>query len=461
MNITDVAAHRRPASLALALRRTLPSLLACLLCLNSPLASAADASMPAELSPLDDLIEEFRYQEAYTLAQQLSTEWEGDPQFDFLYGLAALETGRANEAIFAFERLVQTYPNQPRFKLELARAHFEQNNLTASRELFQEVLNTNPTTNVRSNIEAFLAAIADRERAMQSRLTWFVSSILGNDTNINSATELGVISTPIGDVELNPNGQSIEDTFLEVAGGFSYTKPLNKLATINLNASYTKHNNIDTSDFDLDVLAADASYARTFGNIRLSGGGRAQRVNLGGDPFQNSASVIASAQHSAGNGWTQSLTLAYTGVRYDTGNTANADLRDVNQWLVSGVVNKTQGRFSHTLSLYYGDEDARHSAGKNNAQEFYGIAFVEQVLLRPSHIGYLRVSYHQSENKAPQPIFNIAREDDLFSSSLGWLWQFSRKLNFTTDLTYIDNDSNLELFAYDRVKFQAGLRYQF
>ena len=46
-----------------------------------------------------------RYQEAYLLAQSGLFDYEGQPNFDFAYGLAALESGRPDEAVFAFERI--------------------------------------------------------------------------------------------------------------------------------------------------------------------------------------------------------------------------------------------------------------------------------------------------------------------------------------------------------------------
>jgi len=53
------------------------------------------------------------------------------------------------------------------------------------------------------------------------------------------------------------------------------------------------------------------------------------------------------------------------------------------------------------------------------------------------------------------------REDTTFSTSMGWVWQALRNMNVTTDVTYTENDSNLDLFSYDRLKVQTGLRYQF
>ena len=189
--------------------------------------------------------------------------------------------------------------------------------------------------------------------------------------------------------------------------------------------------------------------------------GRIQRVDLDDQEFQSSSSILGGWQRNGNDGWSQGLTAAYTAVRYDDELNPDNDLRDVNQLLVSGTLGKASGRFLHNVSVYFGDEDARQSLGENNAQTFYGIAFSEQFQFRPGHIPYFRLSFHKSENKAEAPVFNIDREDDTFSTSLGWIWQFARNVNITTDVTYTENDSSIDLYAYDRVKYQTGLRYQF
>src|SRR5690606_21353895 len=99
--------------------------------------------------------------------------------------------------------------------------------------------------------------------------------------------------------------------------------------------------------------------------------------------------------------------------------------------------------------------------GRNNAQQFYGVAFSEQIQFLPEHVPYFRVSLHRSDNKRNDPIFNREREDQTFSTSVGWIWRANRNINVTTDVTYTENDSNIDLYTYDRVKYQTGLRYQF
>jgi tetratricopeptide (TPR) repeat protein len=435
-----------------------------------PLALALATAIPVQaqeltdpvVRELNDLVTRGRYEEAYAFALENLDEYEGAPEFDFLYGLAAMDSGRPTEAVFALERIAYTYPDQQRVKLELARAFYLTNNLPAARQLFTEVLDTDPTPNVQANIQAFLTEIDSREENLRGTLTWYVNSGIGNDSNINSATELGVIPTPIGDVELSSNGQSIDDSYADIGGGVSYAKPFSKTSALTASANYTQHNNFSTSAFDLDVLAADVGYAHVVKEtMRFSYGARVQRVDLDGEHFQDSASAITSWQRSPGDGWSQALTGAYTQVRFDDGINANASFRDVNQVLLSGVLGKTSGNFFHSVSAYVGDESAVKSLGKNNAQQFYGIAFSEQFQFRPAHIPYFRISLHHSENQARDPIFNIEREDDTFSTSLGWVWRANRNINLTTDVTYTDNDSNLDLYAYDRVKYQTSLRYQF
>jgi hypothetical protein len=86
------------------------------------LGNAYAAESEAELvGQMNALIEMGRYQEAYLLAQSGLFEHEGQPNFDFAYGLAALESGRPDEAVFAFERIAFNNTGQQRIRLELAR----------------------------------------------------------------------------------------------------------------------------------------------------------------------------------------------------------------------------------------------------------------------------------------------------------------------------------------------------
>ena len=173
----------------------LPLLPLIVLALQAPVFAAENDSPNTEM---DSLITAGSFQQAFDLGVANLEEWEGDPEFDFLYGFAALESDNPNESVFALERVVTVSEDsvlRGRARLELARAYFVTNNLTASENLFNQVLASNPPTNVQQNIEAFLQLIETRRDARDATFSFTLSSDIGDDDNINSATSNGLIDT--------------------------------------------------------------------------------------------------------------------------------------------------------------------------------------------------------------------------------------------------------------------------
>jgi len=137
-------------------------------------------------------------------------------------------------------------------------------------------------------------------------------------------------------------------------------------------------------------------------------------VDLNRKKFQNSATPLNSLQRIGNDGWSQSLTTAYTAVRYSTGQNANVNLRDIDQFLVSGVLTKSNNRNQLSMSVFWSDDKIQKDAGKNKETDFVGIALADQFLFRPRHLLYARLSAQANDHGAPDPIFNIVRDNETF-----------------------------------------------
>jgi len=61
--------------------------------------------------------------EAYQLLEPAESARAGNVEFDFLLGLAALESGQNTRAVFALERVLAMDPNNVRARAEIARAY--------------------------------------------------------------------------------------------------------------------------------------------------------------------------------------------------------------------------------------------------------------------------------------------------------------------------------------------------
>lgn len=273
-----------------------------LLFASAHLLAAEDQSpVPA----MEALVTQEQYQQAFALGQENLNEWEGDPDFDYIFSLAALESGDANDSFFALERVAATATDsglRALARLELARAYFVTNNLTAPEKLFNAVLATNPPPNVQQNIQFFLQLIAARQNAQTPTLNWTVSPVIGSDSNANSATSNGLIDTPlIGQIELDPAGQETEDNFSNTTLTMAYQYPFTRDRSLNFNLNLGHLNNFDTDQFDIDNVRGELAY--NWGNEvhRFKHGISTGKVNLDQNGFQKSLALDSSWQRAGAN----------------------------------------------------------------------------------------------------------------------------------------------------------------
>ena len=427
------------------------------------------AESPPPMAEMDRLITAGQYEQAFDLGQDNLANWEGeDSDFDFLYGLAALEAGRPNDAVFALERVTTSSAGQvlrSRARLELARAYFVTNNLTASETLFNQVLANNPPANVRQNIEAFLQLIETRRNSRQPVWRWSLSSIVGSDDNINSATNNGLIDTPlVGQIELNEDGQQTEDNFSNTTAGVNFSYPLSRDRSIDVSVNLSHADNFDTDAFDIDSVRTSASYNWGNEKNRFRHGLSASTVLLDQNSFQDSLALTSSWQRDAGKGWFQSISATYSQIRFDTGSGgASAAIRDIDQILLTGGLTKVAGSLTHSLNIYHAIEDPENpNGGKHNGRSFSGAAYSLLYRMNSQHTPYLRASIQDVEHDSEHPVFfRTIRSDQTKSLTAGWLWQIRHEITVTAEAAYTDNTSDIILFDFSRFRYQAGLRLNF
>ncbi|MDZ7827317.1 MAG: tetratricopeptide repeat protein [Gammaproteobacteria bacterium] len=226
-----------------------------------PMVSAA----PDSLATIKELLSQQQYQRAYEQASAAEERYEGNPEFDFAYGLAALESGHYPEAIFALERVMLARPDQLRVRLELGRAHFLAGNYRAAQTEFARVLSQDPPAGVRANIDRFMSRIETAQRSQRRDLGAWVDARLGSDSNINSATASEQINTPIGQFDLVRDGQEIEDEYVRWEVGGQWREPLTKDSGLDVSARWEQKNNFSTDAFDLGIGALEAGYTKKTG----------------------------------------------------------------------------------------------------------------------------------------------------------------------------------------------------
>ncbi|MDX8385278.1 MAG: tetratricopeptide repeat protein, partial [Gallionella sp.] len=134
------------------------------------------------------LLNEAKFGEAYALLVPYQSKLAGDSEFDYLLGIAALDIGKPNEAIFALERVLAVSPNHLQARAEIARAYLAVGEIAASKQEFETVQNQNPPEEVKATIQKFLAIIESNKSSKKTAFSGYVEAMVGNDSNVNNAT---------------------------------------------------------------------------------------------------------------------------------------------------------------------------------------------------------------------------------------------------------------------------------
>src|SRR5512138_1099814 len=103
---------------------------------SAPALSEADPNVVPILKQAQSLLADKKAGDAYALLVPHELDLGGTPLFDYLLGLAALDSGHPADAAFALERVVAAQPDFAGARIELARAQFEGGDLALSRTQF-------------------------------------------------------------------------------------------------------------------------------------------------------------------------------------------------------------------------------------------------------------------------------------------------------------------------------------
>lgn len=421
------------------------------------------------ITELSALIENHRYSEAYQYAQDHRSEWEGDGEFDFNYGVAAAQIGHYNEAIFPFERLLEEYPNNARFRLELARCHYFLNNLTVAETEFKRIAAQNPPDGVQKHIDRFLSRIAEQRQQVSPSWHGGIDVAAGYDSNINAATDLDAVQATfyLGDtslsglLSLNEEQKAKESAYGQVQGYVLHQRPITKRSNIDISLSGSYKDNTENDDYDLANTALSGGFRMIRGAHNLRFGGVYRQYWLAGEDLQTQILGNTRWQWLFAPKWK-------TGIHIEAGHQDNSqnDALDFLQWQSKFNLSRSSEGFSQNFQLSVGADEASKDENKFQGRSYIGLGYQARQALSESSQLYALLNYrdsqYQDEFDGLHPFYaNEKREDQLTQLILGWNYAFNKNIGAKVQLNHSQNDSNLELYEYDRTQIEAGANFRF
>ena len=419
------------------------------------MASSAYAASGPEL--IKQLLDAGKVNEAYDLAMTYLDGHEGDPEFDFQYGVAAIDSGNVSEGVFALERVAFSDPQNPLVRLELARGYYLLQQYEKSRQLFEQVAGLQPPENVRVRIARYLELIEQRQAFPATQVKSFVEIWRGLDSNINSAP-----ASQTALVTLTSDALGRGDHFNRVRFGadIEHQYANNRQLDFSINGDFRLYDS--ESDQDYSTISLSGGHSWIEGRERYRFGATLQQFNKDGSRYRDLAGLNGSWKYAPDE---QSQIRVYGGI-----NLLSYDLlswKDATQYyLGSSYLLSRKGEWNPLwfAGLFAGQETPEVSGPLADAEvdRFFwgGNAGVQlqpwaELILTPY------ITYQSSRYKGEDWLYGKRRSDDFAMLNLNLEWQVEPQWKVLASLSATHADSNIELYEYDRQQGMLGLRYDF
>ncbi|HEX4329916.1 MAG TPA: tetratricopeptide repeat protein [Burkholderiales bacterium] len=427
------------------------------------LASTGAHAQDATLARAKALIDAKKGQEAFALLDPLEDSRAGDPDFDYLLGIAAIDSGHLTRGVFALERVIAVKPNFPEARAEIARAYFLMGENRAAREEFEAVKASNPPPAVVSNVNQFLDALQARESVRNvTGINGYLEFGYGYDTNANAATTAGAFAIPAfgGAVFTNSTtGQKTTAWFHTVGGGLSGRYRLDAEWALIGSATISERYNTHVDQFDTGYLAGDGGITWKRDNNEITGLLQTQESRVDNNAFRRANGGTLQWRYtltpsSEASVYGQHSRQVYPGQRQrDT-------LRDV----IGGAYAKSfDVAFAPTVfaGLYSGQEVETHDGFGNFGDRLSGLRLGGQLAITSSLIAFINGSYEDRRYRAPDPLFVDTRHDKQSDVRVGANWVVGKNFTLTPSAAWTDNRSNIVIYDYSRWITMLSLRYDF
>lgn len=391
-------------------------------------------------------------QQAYELLVDYETDWSGRDGYDYLLGVAALDSGHAGEAIFSLQRLVSRRPEFAGARLDLARAYFNVGDNELARIEFDRILKEDPPANVKTAVDSYLEAIETRARAYTPSTQWFADFAAGYDSNAPAATDDSQFLT----FTLSPNNLEQSSAFGQVTLGGLYSRPVSPESVLLVTGNVMHRSNPSTHFVDPSSATLGAAWGWVRGSHQTNLGIMASQFWLDRDPNKRDYGVTGSYVYSINDRWNFNGFARFGSVRFEP----PLEVQDVDQ-LMFGVGIQQSAKASLLNVSFMGTRDKAQQTGSLFGNDGYGLQVVNTWFAESGRKTFVNLA--ASTTEYDDPWYGMDREDDLWSLTLGSTWaRFpTPDWTLTLQLNYAEKDSSVGLYTYERWEAALFLRKVF
>jgi tetratricopeptide (TPR) repeat protein len=422
------------------------------------LAAASSAIADQVIDQARKLLEQGNPKAAYALLLPLQSQRAGEIEYDYFLGVAALDAGDPQQAVFALERVLAVNPNFLQARAEIARAYFMLGERQTARREFESVRAQSLPPEARETIDRYLSALAPQRTEVRA----YIEMTGGWDSNVNSATGKSAIAIPAfgGTIAtLNPLGVRESSWFGGLGTGVSLSHGLSDQWYLIGAASYAGKYNFDVDGFDTGQVDASAGVRWASGNHQVLTIGQFQRFWVDYEAYRDSAGGTVQWLYNFSPSQQFTVFGQYARLTYP-----DQSPRDANRYI--GGVGYSQALalpYSPVffISAYGGQEKVLDSRFPWLSFTPVGLRLGGQLSLSDRALLFASASYEHRSYDGVDTLFLVKRRDDQTDARLGLAYLVAPSWTLTPQVAYTNNYSNIQLNSYNRTVGSVSVRRDF
>ncbi|HRO59556.1 MAG TPA: tetratricopeptide repeat protein [Burkholderiaceae bacterium] len=400
-----------------------------------------------------------RADEAWRTLEAEAAQFAGHPDFDYLLALAAIDSGRPGQAIFALERVLIARPDFLPARAEIARAFYMVREYENARREFTAVAEQRIPEQARQTIGRYLDAIQRDGGGSRARFSMYVEVEGGFDTNANFGSRSGdwlladgTAVTPLPVSRPRPSG------LMGAALGMSASGPVSDRVEWLVGARVAAQLYPNTTDFN--QLQADLSGGLSLreGCHRYTALALLQHLQLDGSAFRNATGGVLQWQCEV-----DSRTLvgaSVQGYRFDF---PGADIRDARRTalgLNAARVLDTARRPIVVGAVSFGNEDSR-TGFDTLSHDFVNLRAGVVARISAKWQASVSLAWERREFDEAEPLFGVVREDRQTELRVEFERQIGENTSLIPQIVHTRNESTLAPNDFRRMLAVVQIRHRF
>jgi tetratricopeptide (TPR) repeat protein len=425
--------------------------LALMLSAGSALADVADE--------IKVLIEQGKAKEAYELGLKHQDQL-GEVRFDYAFGVAAIDSGRVSLGVLSLERVLLANPGDDLVRLELARGYFNLGEYQRAKDEFEEVKSHKPPAGVVNTINIYLDLIKDKEKKLRVNGSVYAEFGIGYNSNVNTATAVNNIISPIyGPIQLTGTSTPQPSPFSFLSAGGTVNVPLATFVTsfTSVSTLSQRYSQVDGYDLGVSNALTGVKFDDNQNVVKIAAFGTIAKQDQ--IPVPNTLGAGAQYERILNNRHSVSVAASSNQLNY------SSEYQVYNSTLNTGSLGYRVGfpttKWAPVLSLNANVAQQGNTQNRPDlSRRIAGAAFTVFALPSDKWAMNVNVGYTRSNYEGQDLIYLAYRQDGLLSANAALEYKLSKHWSTRAELTYFDNQSNLNLYSFQQVTGALKLRYE-